>query len=220
MKKLKVLVACEFSGVVRDAFRRKGHFAWSCDLLPGEGEFKQHHYQGDVLALLRKHKFDMMIAHPECTYLTNSANRWIKDQAPLKSGKLVGAVRREARKKAVDFVKLLWSMPIEKIAIENPVGYLSGKDENNEPIFLKQSQIIEPYQFGHPETKKTCLWLKNLPLLKPSNIVKPEYIIGKKDGKKYSPVHFASWGRKDRSKERSRTYQGWGSAMAEQWGSL
>lgn len=207
MKTLKVLIACEFSGTVRDAFRRKGHDSWSCDFR--QTEIEGQHIQGDVLQILNQ-GWDLMIAHPDCTYLTCSQVRWLKDQPPLKSGKLVGERRREAQRLAVEFVKLLYEAPIPKIAIENPKGMLST-------LWQKPSQTIQPWQFGHPESKETNLWLKNLPPLKPTQIVEPQFIIGKKDGKKYSPIHFASNSQNDRDKIRSRTYRGWAEAMADQW---
>lgn len=213
---MKVLIACEFSGAVRDAFRYKGHDAWSCDLLEGEGEFKQFHYQANVLGLLRKHKFDLMIAHPPCTYLTVTANKWLKDQAPRKSGALVGEARRQAREEAINFFMVFANSSISKIAIENPVGYMSS-------IYRKPDQIIQPMDFGHPEPKKTCLWLKNLPLLIPTHKgIEAEYH-KTKSGKKL-PRWYAyadkSKGQQHRALIRSKTFKGIAEAMAEQWGNL
>jgi len=198
---MRVLIACEFSGRVRNAFTNRGHDAWSCDLLPTESP--GNHYQCDVFDIINQ-DWDLMIAHPPCTHLAVSGARYFAEK------------KRDGRQqKAVEFFAMLAIADIPKICIENPVCIMSKR-------FRSPDQIIEPYMFGHAETKKTCLWLKGLPKLKPTNIVKPEYIIGK-DGKKYSPVHYCSqWGNKsmkeERWKTRSRTYQGIAGAMAEQWG--
>ena len=181
---MRVLVACEFSGIVREAFRRKGHDAWSCDLLPAE-DGSEFHIQGDCLQILQD-KWDLMIAHPPCTHLAVSGARWFKD-------------KQKEQAEALDFVKLLLNAPIEKIALENPVSIISSK-------IKKPDQIIQPWQFGHGETKATCLWLKNLPLLKPTKIV---------DGR-IARVHNLPPS-PDRWKLRSITYQGIADAMAEQW---
>ncbi len=195
---MKVLVACEFSGIVRDAFLRRGHDAISCDLLPTESPGP--HYQGDVFSFDLS-GYDLIIAHPPCTHLSVSGARWFKD-------------KQQEQKEAIDFFMYCINLPCDKITVENPVCIMST-------IYRKPDQYIQPWQFGHPETKKTGLWLKGLPLLQPSNIVEPKYIIGK-DGKKYSPVHYCSqWINKtERWKIRSKTYQGIAAAMAEQWGSL
>ena len=186
-KEMKILVACEFSGVVREAFRNAGHVVWSCDLEPSLG-VTNYHYQRDVLSL--NASWDMMIAFPPCTHLAVSGARWFKEK--IKDGR---------QQKAIDFFMKLINLPIKKIAIENPIGIMSTK-------WRKPDQIIQPWQFGHGETKATCLWLKNLPLLKPTNIV---------EGRE-SRIHKMSPG-KDRGKLRSITYQGIADAMAEQWGS-
>lgn len=182
---MRVLVACEFSGVVREAFRRKGHDAWSCDLLPAE-DGSHFHIQGDCIQALEDN-WDLMIAHPPCTHLAVSGARWFKD-------------KQKEQAEALDFVKLLLNAPIEKIALENPVSIISSK-------IKKPDQIIQPWQFGHGETKATCLWLKNLPKLKPTKIV---------DGR-IARVHNLPPS-PDRWKLRSITYQGIADAMAEQWG--
>ena len=183
---MNVLVACEFSGRVRDEFTRKGHFAVSCDFLPSETV--GFHYQGYIEKLLNENlKWDLMIAFPPCTYLASSGARWFKN-------------RRRLQEDAIDFVKYLWNQPIKKICIENPVGVLSTR-------FRKPDQYIQPWQFGHGETKKTCLWLKNLPRLKPSWIVPG----------RNPRVHYESPG-PDRWKNRSRTLPGIARAMADQWG--
>ena len=153
---MRVLVACEFSGVVRDAFRARGHDAWSCDLLPCDSD-PQWHFQQDVLELLDQ-KWDLMIAHPPCTFL-NVAAAWAFGDGPyhqkVKPGTLVGAARREAREEALNFVRTLLDAKIPRIALENPVGCISSR-------IRKPDQTIHPYQFGHDASKRTCLWLKGL----------------------------------------------------------
>lgn len=184
---MKVLVACEYSGVVRDAFIRAGHYAASCDLLPSESNIGDH-YKCDVLTLL-DHGWDLMIAHPPCTHLAVSGARWFKE-------------KQKEQKEALEFVKILMDAPIEKIALENPVSIISSH-------IRKPDQIIQPWQFGHGETKATCLWLKNLPKLQPTDIV---------EGREQR-VHKMAPG-PDRWKERSRTFKGIAEAMAQQWGKL
>lgn len=184
---MKVLVACEFSGIVREAFRKRGHDAWSCDYLPQDYPSRGFHYKGDIFDLIKyRHDWDLMIAHPPCTHLAVSGARWFKD-------------KRKEQNQAVDFFLALWDLNIPKIAIENPIGIMSTR-------FQKPTQIIQPWQFGHGETKATCLWLKNLPLLKPTKIV---------EGRE-ARIHKMPPS-KDRWKERSRTYQGIAEAMANQW---
>lgn len=146
---MKVLVACEFSGVVREAFRRRGHDAWSCDLLPSE-DGSTHHLQVNVLHILGQ-GWDLMVAHPPCTHLAVSGARWFKDKI----------VEQE---NALAFVRALGDAPIPRIALENPISIISSR-------ICKPDQIIQPWQFGHGEVKATCLWLKNLPKLTPTNIV-------------------------------------------------
>ena len=182
---MKVLIACEFSGIVREAFADRGHNAVSCDFLPSEITSGSH-YRGDVRHILNNN-WDLMIAHPPCTYLSVSGARWFKE-------------RREEQREALEFVKLLLNAPIKKIALENPIGVISTK-------IRKPDQIIQPWQFGHGETKATCLWLKNLPPLKPTNIVSGRQARVHKETP--SP---------DRWKNRSRFYVGIAEAMAEQWG--
>lgn len=196
---MRVLVACEFSGTVREAFKALGHDVWSCDLLPTE--IPGQHIQGDVLEILNQ-DWDLMIAHPPCTDLAVSGARYFSEK--IADGR---------QQRALDFVQALMNAPIPRICIENPVSVISTK-------IRKPDQIIQPYQFGHPEPKSTCLWLKNLPKLVPTNIVEPEFIIGKKDGKKYSRIHFMSYGKKgaERWRLRSKTYQGIAEAMANTWG--
>ena len=181
---MRVLIACEYSGTVRDAFKALGHYALSCDLLPTEkpGE----HYHGDVMDIIND-GWDIMIAHPPCTHLAVSGARWFKD-------------KQEEQAQALLFVQALMNAPIEKIAIENPVSIISSR-------IRKPEQVIQPWMFGHGETKATCLWLKNLPKLFPTNIV---------DGRE-NRIHKMPQS-KNRWKERSRTYEGIATAMAMQWG--
>jgi site-specific DNA-cytosine methylase len=183
---MRVLVACEFSGIVRDAFLRHGHNAISCDLLPSEREGP--HYQGDVRDLLTEH-WDLMVAHPPCTDLAVSGARWFKEKQ---------ADGRQQR--ALDFVRLLMNAPIEQIAIENPVSVISSH-------IRVPDQVIQPWMFGHGETKATCLWLKNLYPLIPTNVV---------SGRE-ARIHKMAPS-PDRWRERSRTYEGIAEAMATQWG--
>lgn len=187
---MRVLVACEFSGIVRDAFAARGHDAWSCDLLPCENpdSFYGHHYKRPVEEVLN-YCWDLMICHPPCTHLCVSGARWF-------------AKKHLEQKAALDFVRLLLAAPITRIALENPVSVISS-------CVRKPDQIIQPWQFGHGETKATCLWLKNLPLLVPTNIV---------EGRE-ARVHRMPPG-PDRWRERSRTFQGIADAMAAQWSDL
>jgi hypothetical protein len=195
---MKVLVACEYSGIVRDAFTVKGHDAWSCDILPTESP--GNHFQGDVLEHLDK-GWDLMIAHPPCTHLAVSGARWFTE------GKKSWSLQEDA----LDFVRKLLEAPINKIALENPVSVISTK-------IKKPNQIIQPFEYGHDVTKKTCLWLKNLPNLKPTKIVKPDIVLV--NGKKMSRMHYESFKlpSKERSKVRSKFYTGIAKAMADQWG--
>lgn len=180
---MRVLVACEFSGLVREAFAAKGHDAWSCDLL--DTEIPGQHIKGDVLDILND-GWDLMIAHPPCTHLAVSGARWFKN-------------KQREQIEAIEFFMRLANCNIPRICIENPISIMSTK-------WRKPDQIIQPWQFGHGETKATCLWLKNLPLLQPTNVV---------EGRE-ARVHKMSPG-PDRWKERSRTYTGVAEAMAQQW---
>ena len=180
---MKVLVACEYSGRVREAFKRLGHEAMSCDLLPTD--IPGNHYQGDVRDILYD-GWDLLIAHPPCTHLAVSGARWFKDKV-------------SEQKEALEFVRLLLDAPIEHIALENPISIISSK-------IRKPDQIIQPWQFGHGETKATCLWLKNLPKLTPTNIVD-----GRENKVWKMPPSVDRW------KLRSTTFQGIADAMAEQW---
>lgn len=205
---MKVLVACEYSGTVRDAFRRKGHDAWSCDILPTEGdpEFNQYHFQGDVFEVIDQ-GWDLMIAHPPCTYLTLAGNRWFKEEYKEKY-----PTRQKDRDQAIEFFIKLAMCDIPKIAIENPICIMSTK-------YRKPDQIIQPHQFGHPSIKSTCLWLKDLPKLDSTEKVEPEYVI-LKDGRRYSKWSNDTFKlpKELRWKERSKTFQGIANAMADQWG--
>lgn len=195
---MRILVACEFSAVVRDAFRKLGHDAYSCDIVPSEGDAK-YHIQGDALEILDG-GWDLMIAHPPCTYLSRVATRHL-----YKNG-VLNEKRYKMGVEAKDFFMKLYNADIPRIAVENPVPF---------KIFElpKYSQIVQPYYFGEPMTKATCLWLKNLPLLKPTNMVVPG-LRCEVAGSWYSV------GGKDRQKKRSRTFDGIAQAMAEQWGKL
>jgi site-specific DNA-cytosine methylase len=204
---MRILVACEFSGTVRDAFIKRGHYAMSCDIEPSESKNSGDHYQGDVLEIL-DHNWDLMIAHPPCTHLASSGAKHFAQK--IADGR---------QQQGVDFFMRLAEANIPKIAIENPVGVMSTK-------WRKPDQIIQPWQFGDEAQKSTCLWLKNLPKLVPSKIVgKGDFYISPKgkrlpawygdaaiDGKK------VAYGSPEMKKIRNRTFQGIADAMAEQWG--
>ncbi len=183
---MKVLVACEYSGTVRDAFLAAGHIALSCDLLPSDAPGP--HLQGDVREVLEM-GWDLMIAHPPCTHLAVSGARWFH-------------LKQQEQQEALRFVRMLLEAPIPRIALENPVSIISSR-------IRKPDQTIQPWQFGHGETKATCLWLKNLPPLAPTNIVE-----GREARIHRMPPSPMRW------KERSKTYQGIADAMAQQWGSI
>jgi hypothetical protein len=194
---MRVLVACEFSGTVRRAFTARGHDAWSCDLLPSE--HPGQHLQRDVRDVMlwtdggewrnESSYWDLMIAHPPCTHLAVSGARWFKEKAVEQA-------------EALEFVRLLLDAPIPRIALENPISIISSR-------IRKPEQVIQPWQFGHGETKATCLWLKGLPNLQPTNIV---------EGRE-ARVHRMPPG-PNRWKERSRTFSGIAEAMADQWGGI
>tara|TARA_Y100001937_G_C7074102_1_gene309784 strand:- start:23 stop:607 length:585 start_codon:yes stop_codon:yes gene_type:complete len=194
---MKVLVACEYSGVVRSAFAARGHDAWSCDILPTEME--GNHYQGDVREILDQ-GWDLMIAHPPCRYLSVSGNRWMVNNPE----------RQKHRDQALDFVRLLMSAPIQKICIENPISVISSQ-------IRRPDQTIQPFHFGHNAKKTTCLWLKGLPLLQHTQVVDRGEIHTTKSGKKI-PKWYNLPPSPDRSKIRSRTFEGIAAAMADQWG--
>lgn len=187
---MKVLVACEYSGIVRDAFIARGHDAWSADL--EDSEKPGQHITGDLFTpagewAIDVESFDLLIAHPPCTYLAGSGARW-------------WATRQVEQRKAIWFFLAMANAPVDRVCVENPVGCMST-------LYRKPDQYIQPWQFGHGETKRTCLWLRGLPLLTPTNIV---------PGREQR-IHTMSPG-PGRSRERSRTYQGWADEMAEQWG--
>lgn len=204
---MKVLVACEESQRVCTAFRARGHEAYSCDILDCSGGHPEWHIKDDVLKHLDE-GWDLIIAHPPCTYLTVTGNRWFNvDKFGDKALK-----RIEDREEAAKFFMKFVNAPCERIAIENPIGYMST-------AYRKPDQIIQPYQFGDPERKATCLWLKGLPKLVPTNIVKPDIILHK-SGKTYSRMHIETFKlpKEQRARIRSKTFQGVAEAMAEQWG--
>ena len=195
---MRILVACEYSGTVRDAFTAKGHYALSCDLLPTD--VPGPHYQGDVFDIIND-GWDMMIAHPPCTYLSVSGMHWTAR----------GLRDPQLTEDALEFVRRLMAAPIPRIAVENPISVISSR-------IRKPDQIINPWQFGHDASKRTCLWLKELPLLTPTAIVEPRIVNGKKrwanqtdSGQNRLPPS------EDRWKIRSETYTGIAQAMAEQW---
>lgn len=192
---MKVLIACEYSGRVRDAFSRGGHDAWSCDILETETEGK--HYKGSVLDILDE-GWDLMIAHPPCTYLSNAGARFLYPKGILNQERLAKGLE------AKEFFMALYNAKISKICIENPIpSTVYG--------LPKYTQVIQPYEYGHPFQKRTCLWLKGLPNLQPTNIVQ----------ERQSTKVAGNWfnkGGKERQKERARTFEGIANAMAQQWG--
>ena len=196
---MKVLVACEYSGRVRDAFARRGHDAISCDLLPSEAD--GNHIQGDVLDVIQSQHFDLMIAHPPCTYFTNSGVRWLHEDES----------RWPRLDEAARFFNALLDAPIEQICVENPVPHKYAIERIKG---RKYTQLIQPWQFGHKERKATCLWLKNLPSLQPTSNLRKEMM-----ELPYAQRNRLYWlsPSKDRWKERSRTFLGIADAMADQW---
>lgn len=197
---MRVLVACESSGVVSKAFRDVGCFTISCDLLPSDGNSYYHH-QGDVRDILYD-EWDLLIAHPPCTYLSVSGMHWTTR----------GLRDPQLTEESLEFVRLFMDAPIDKICIENPVSVISTR-------IRKADQIIQPYQFGHDASKKTCLWLKNLPPLVPTEYVAPRVLPNGKErwGNQTDSGQNALPPSKDRWKERSKTYEGIAKAMASQW---
>lgn len=198
---MRVLIACEYSGAVRDAFRAAGHDAMSCDLLPSE--IPGPHYQGDVRDVLGD-RWDLMVAHPPCTYLSVSGMHWTRR----------GLRDPQLTEDALDFVRLLMEAAIPRIALENPVSIISTR-------ICRPDQIVQPWQYGHDASKTTCLWLKNLPALQPTQIIEPRIVNGRRrwanqtdsGQNRLSPSA-------DRWKRRSATYAGIAAAMAAQWGCL
>ena len=215
---MKVLVACEYSGIVRDAFIRKGHDAISCDLLPSESDFGPH-YQGDVFDIINENRrpvgnnnFDLMIAHPPCTYLCNSGVQWLHRDRPRQPAR----ERWSSMKDAALFFKRLLHSGIWRIAIENPIMHKHAV----EIIGRRQDQVVKPCMFGDPVKKQTCLWLKGLPKLVATNTVEPErYVSG--TGMEHDKWWFETSLISDlaeRAKVRSKTFPGIADAMADQWG--
>lgn len=198
---MKVLVACEFSGIVRSAFAEKGHDALSCDILPTE--IPGPHYKGDVRDILHSRKWDLIIAHPPCTYLAQSGVRWLSERKEERWYKML---------EAVEFFNMFLEHPCPKICIENPIMHGYAKKRLLTPDY---SQKTQPYFHGHPEKKATCFWLKGLPLLRASNNVSHLMI-----GQHKSVIHRVHWEpeSKQKQKNRSRTFQGIANAMAAQWG--
>lgn len=201
-KSLKVLVACEFSGVVRSAFLERGHDAWSCDFLPAD-DGSNRHIRGDVREILGDGWDLMVVAHPPCTRLCNSGVRWLHTPPPGRTRDEMWAELEEGAALFSD----LWNAPIDRIAVENPVMHRHAKERIRG--FQEHAQSVQPWQFGDPEAKRTCLWLKNLPALIPSHRTKPENLTHRVWRMPPGP---------DRQKERSRFFPGIAAAMADQWG--
>jgi hypothetical protein len=205
---MRILIACEFSGTVREAFRKLGHDAWSCDIIPSDDN-SPYHIQGDVLDIINN-GWDMMIAHPPCTRLTVTGNKWYKPEYADRFPNI-----HNERDEAIEFFMKLVNAPIGRICIENPIGIMSTK-------YKKPNQIIQPYQFGHEASKATCLWLKGLQKLEHTNIVNKGEFVEFKSGKRMSKWYCdaAKFPSKQREKIRNKTFQGIADAMAEQWGNL
>jgi len=202
---MNVLIGCEESGVVRDAFRKLGHDAWSCDILPCSGD-PTYHLQMDIFEAIKLKQWDLAIFHPPCTYLTTTGNKWMKPEFKERFPD-----RIQQRKDAIKFFIDLYNVDIPKIAIENPVGVMSSE-------WRKPDQYIHPYYFGDPHSKKTGLWLKNLPKLVPTNIVEPLFYIYKNGGR--DPIWHVETMKlppDERSRARSKTFQGFADQMAVQW---
>ena len=198
---MKVLIACEFSGTVRDAFSKLGHDAWSCDLEPTQTE--GNHYQGDMFDIVNN-GWDLIIAHPPCTHLAVSGARHFEKK------------RADGRQQqGIDFFMRVANIDVPKLAVENPIGIMST-------LYRKPEQIIQPYEYGHGTTKATCLWLKGLPLLKPTNIVDKGEVVTFASGKRMSKWFYESsqLPPKERERMRNKTFQGIADAMADQWGNL
>lgn len=229
---MKVLIACEESQTVCKAFRERGHEAYSCDIIPCSGGHPEWHIQDDAIKVAYSQHWDLMIAHPPCTYLATCAEWAYKDEPyhqKVKAGTLVGKQRREAREQALIFVKKLLNIPIKKIAVENPIGVISSRifwhTEGRYEIFPTRTigciapQVIQPYMFGENASKATCIYLKGLPELQPTLYINPRIVNGMKrwenqtdSGQNRLPPT------NDRAKKRSVTFQGIADAMANQWG--
>lgn len=206
MRKLKVLIGCEESQTICKEFRKLGHEAYSCDLLPCSGGHPEWHLQMDVFEAIELNEWDLAVFHPECTRLTVTANKWYKPEFSERFPTI-----HEDREEAVKFFMRLVDCKIPHTAIENPIGIMSTR-------YRKPDQIIQPYHFGDHERKSTCLWLKGLPKLTHTNVVKPE-IIYHKSGRTDGKLHFETikLPKEERRKARSVTFQGIAKAMAEQW---
>lgn len=207
---MNVLIGCEFSGVVREAFNKLGHNAWSCDI-EDAADGSLHHIREDLLFVMGARNWDLMIAHPPCTYLTNAGVRHLHEHVTSRNGKRAGVFGKERwaeMEKAAMFFNTIKNSNIKRICVENPIPHRYARE-----IIGQYDQIIQPWQFGHGETKATCLWLKGLPKLQATNIV----------GDRYPRCHLQSPGIKNgltRAQRRSITYQGIADAMAAQWGNL
>ena len=201
---MKILVACEFSGTVRDAFARFGHDAWSCDILPSDRGGQ--HLQDDALRVAYNGRWDLMVAHPPCTYLTVAANKWMRPEFAQRFPN-----RAQHREDAIEFFMALMNAPVKQIAVENPIGVISSR-------YRKPDQVVQPWMFGHGETKATCLWLKGLPRLIPTHIdgdmFAPETPVEREQRLHNLPPSPTRW------MERSKTFQGIADAMATQWGNV
>jgi hypothetical protein len=219
---MRVLIACEESQATTKAFRKLGHEAFSCDLLPCSGGHLEWHFQCDIFEVIEQ-GWDLMIAHPPCTYLAGSGVQWLSNpqdrDLPFEDRRPHPKYpnRRKDMLDSVEFVKALYNSPIERIAIENPVGLLSSR-------WMKPNQIVQPYMFGDEATKSTCLWLKNLPLLVPTNIVgkgdRTFFASGKSHPKWYADALKNAKTKEERQTLRSKTFEGMAAAFAEQWGTL
>lgn len=218
---MNVLIGCESSGTVREAFRKLGHNAWSCDLLPADDD-SIYHFQSDVLDIIllgppnSSHGWDLAIFHPPCTYLTNAGVRWLHEHVVSRKGKkptISGKARWAEMEKAAAFFKALLESDIPRIAVENPIPHKYAVER----IGRKYDQIIQPWMFGHPERKATCFWLKGLPPLVETNNVKGWMLTLPK--KEQQRLHYLPPS-EDRWKMRSKTFDGIAQAMAEQWGNL
>lgn len=205
----KILIACEESQTVCKAFRKEGFEAYSCDILDCSGNKPEWHIKSDALKEAYSNKYHLIIAHPPCTYLTVTGNKWMKPEYKQRFPN-----RQQQRKEAIDFFIQLYNAPAYHIAVENPVGIIST-------VFRKPDQYVHPYHFGDPHSKKTGFWLKNLPKLKYTNIVEPE-MYTYKDGRK-DPIWHVNTLKlppEERSKARSKTFEGMAKAMAKQWGNF
>ncbi len=202
---MKILIACEESQTVCKAFRAKGHEAYSCDILPCSGGHPEWHIQGDVFKQLNK-GWDMIIAHPPCTYFAKAGMHYLKTQPG----------RWEKHAEMLALWNAIWDTPVRMIAMENPVGWLNTN-------WKKPDQIIHPYYFGDPALKETCLWLRGLPILTPTNMLprpQPTHFIIRKSGKRKGQKYYMNWREGKSAKVRSKTFQGIADAMADQWGTI